>query len=562
MQATVKNFRGIWDATIEISPIALLCGLNGAGKTSVARAIAAAATGKGVPFAKVTKKDAKVMLRHGTHSGSVTLTGDEGSTAIEWPSTDATSTGVPLWASDIAVGIVDFFGMKEDAALLYLIDLLKASPTFDDLKNHFSELEIDVKTAEQVWKVIEAQGWAAAHKRAVETGQQKKGAWQQITGESFGKKKITEWFPAGWEDSMADISPEALSQPIETNKKKLEEMIGKSAVSKAERDRLQSLVDSKDKLQKEAEEAKKAFEEKESAVNEVGKKLQNVPATGSDHQENCPHCEKPVNIVTTTVGKFTLRKAAPIDPTKIKEARLLHASLCGDKAKLDTELSAARHDLSRKQNAVEDAIQAKKKLANMGEEKPENLDEKVAKLREDIGALESQLKMLSQFLEAKKVAGQITVNQQIVDALDETGLRKKKLGECLDAFASSFIEPLCEDFGMPLVSIDADLNVDLGQTSYHMLSASEQFRVKTVLQLAIAQMEKSAIVIIDGADILDAKGRGKLLTTVNNIGIPAIICMTLNKQDQAPNLAQMGAGKTYWVDKGTCKQLSEERAAA
>jgi hypothetical protein len=60
------------------------------------------------------------------------------------------------------------------------------------------------------------------------------------------------------------------------------------------------------------------------------------------------------------------------------------------------------------------------------------------------------------------------------------------------------------------------------------------------LQLAIAKIENSDLIIIDGADILDQGARGRLLQAVRSIGIPTIICMTLNKPDMAPNLAAAG----------------------
>src|SRR5450432_2183058 len=102
MKAVVQNFRGISEAQIAISPIALITGKNGAGKTSIARAVAAAVTGKAVPYDKVTKKDCAVMLRTGTRMGSVTIVTDEGSTTVEWPKAEAQSDGKPPFASPIA----------------------------------------------------------------------------------------------------------------------------------------------------------------------------------------------------------------------------------------------------------------------------------------------------------------------------------------------------------------------------------------------------------------------------------------------------------------------------
>lgn len=175
---------------------------------------------------------------------------------------------------------------------------------------------------------------------------------------------------------------------------------------------------------------------------------------------------------------------------------------------------------------------------------------------------EMRAKSFQSFSEARKVSGQITDNQTIIDMLDETGLRRTKLAQCLSAFQNGYLTPLCQSFGMPEIELSADLEISMGKTPYQMFSASEQFRVRAILQLAIAQLEKASLVIIDNADILDQGGRGKLLQAVLKAGIPAVICMTLNKPDMAPNLAAAGAGATYWVEGNSCKPVQIHKPVA
>ena len=45
-------------------------------------------------------------------------------------------------------------------------------------------------------------------------------------------------------------------------------------------------------------------------------------------------------------------------------------------------------------------------------------------------------------------------------------------------------------------------------------------------------------------------------------GLPTIICMTLNKPDMAPNLAQAGVGISYWVADGGCTPFAEQATAS
>jgi hypothetical protein len=205
---------------------------------------------------------------------------------------------------------------------------------------------------------------------------------------------------------------------------------------------------------------------------------------------------------------------------------------------------------------LQNAERASQKLSQLAEATAENSEELLQAARESLQKAEKRLKTFEANRDAVKTAAQILVNQEMIDLLDEKGLRRSKLSDCLSSFVNHSIEPLCETFGIPSVALDTDLNAALGKTSYQMLSASEQFRVRVVLQVAIAQLENADLIIIDNADILDQSGRGRLLQIVMKSGIPAIICMTLNKPDMAPNLASAGAGATYWVEGNTCKPVA------
>lgn len=569
MQVIVKNFRGISEAQIEVSPIALLCGLNGAGKTSMARAIAAAATGKAVPYAKVAKKDCDVMLRHGSKAGMAVIATGEGTTTVEWPKAAVQTNGLPLVASEIATGLTDLLSMKEDAALAYLIDLLKAVPTFEDIKAEFVQPDMTeeeagrwAKVAEKIWKVIEAQGWQAAHKQACETGVKLKGAWQQVAGTAYGKDKAKTWYPDGWDESLLDQAPESLTQAISEARAELERAIGENAVSLAERQRLQDLADRLPELERHLAEKQAARDSAEKALKEAEEKLRGVPNPEAKKDYECPHCKGAVHVSAVSGSDFILTKAEKLDEAKLKEARMLYAGLCGDQQRLSRDLQASQNAVAEATRNRDEALNAKRKLEGMGEVQGGDTEAEVAAARARVDSLERDLQALNKYLEARKIDGQIADNQLIIDALDETGIRKKKLRQFLTAFCDSFLLPLCDSLGMPPVTIDPDLAVKMGKTPYQMASGSEQFRIRTVLQLAIAQLEKAGLVIIDGADILDKDGRSRLLNLVVGIGIPAVVCMTLNRPDMAPDLAAAGVGTTYWVENGTCAKQQAGKAAA
>ena len=89
----VRNFRGCEAAEIELDPIALVAGRNGAGKSSLAQATGAVLTGETLPFGLATKGSAAALVKSGAQEAIVYLKGDNGMAHIEWPACAATSDG-------------------------------------------------------------------------------------------------------------------------------------------------------------------------------------------------------------------------------------------------------------------------------------------------------------------------------------------------------------------------------------------------------------------------------------------------------------------------------------
>lgn len=560
MQVIVKNFRGISEAQIDIAPIALITGKNGAGKTSIALAIAAAATGEAIPFAKLTKKECDIMLRNGTKAAMVALGTGEGSRQVEWPKAESHSDGRPPVSSKIAAGLTDIFAMKEKDALAYMIDLLKARVTREDFAAAFINQGIPETTAEKVWQTIEAQGWDAGLARAKETGTKLKGAWEHITGEKYGSKKAADWHPAEWQPDLKEQTSEDLQAALASARKKLEEVIGKNAVSQAETASLTEKSATADQLEERVKTVLSEHNSLAEKLQQVETKLKNSPNPSTKVDYSCPHCEGLVHITAVSGSEYVLTKAMTVDEAKLKEARLAHASLCGEQNNLRAKLAAKSSELKLASAERDNALSAKQRLESMGDVAPAQSHDQLAMERELVRQSEQRLVMFEKQRDASKTSEQITTNQIIIDLLDETGIRKHKLSQALDAFLASYVAPLCETLGMQPIYMDCDLNVAVGSVYYQMLSASEQFRVRTVLQLAIARLESASVVIIDGADILDQGGRGKLLAMVKDTGLPTIICMTLNKPDAAPDLAAAGIGETYWIENGACRAVSSMAA--
>jgi len=112
------------------------------------------------------------------------------------------------------------------------------------------------------------------------------------------------------------------------------------------------------------------------------------------------------------------------------------------------------------------------------------------------------------------------------------------------------------------VSIDRTAAIEYGGRPYGLLSSSEQYRVRAALAVAMAQLDGSELVILDGADILDAPSRSGLFGLLESVGIPALVTMTLARREQVPDLAAAELGRSYWLSAGVVEPLVAQEVAA
>jgi hypothetical protein len=79
----------------------------------------------------------------------------------------------------------------------------------------------------------------------------------------------------------------------------------------------------------------------------------------------------------------------------------------------------------------------------------------------------------------------------------------------------------------------------------------------------MARLTGADLVVIDAADVLDAPRRSGLFRLLTEAGLPAVVCMTLARPDQVPNLASpsIGLGVSYWLEDGLLDVLDKAQSA-
>ena len=570
MQIKIRNFRGVERADLNISGITLLAGLNWAGKSSVCIGVGAALSGEVMPVEGLLKREAGALVRLGADGGMIEISKEDATATIFYPNAERETKGSgSLEASAIAIGrrSVAIMDPKERAKELAVY--LKARPSNEDLALALEDAGLLPAVIDKIVAVVREQGWDEAHGIAKVTGAKLKGAWEEVTqGERYGSTKAETWFPPDWDEGLVGASEQTLEEAKASAQTSLEKAIAETAVSEDEVDRFRAqaaeLEPAKARIVK-LEQAIKVLEEQFRKAQEERTAL---PSGYRDTELllDCPDGDMRHELVitrkaATTTYKLVKPRKKPSDAA-LKKQRDAIISADGKISKLNTELSDARIALSEGRDVMARSEKAAEQLsAAEGKTGDQNAVEQARNVHAEaarrLGAWRSKNA-------ADRHHRSILGNQAIVAVLAPVGLRKSVLARAIDKFNQDHLAPLCEAAGWKAVTLEADLSIRYGGRPYMLLSNSEQYRLRVILQIAMAKIDGSALMVMDGAEILDWAGQNGLIKVLRMVDMPALIAMTLNKPETAPDLDAKKVGETYWIENGITLPLAEflEKKAA
>lgn len=559
MHVTINDFRGLVSADFHVAPMALIAGTNAAGKTSLCQGLAAALTGSSVPLAGLRKSDAGSLVRSGAAEGKVTIEGAAGTVTVRWPSCKVASEGTAPQASIFAAGLQSIVDLSKQDRPKALASYLDAEPAREDLAKALPELPED--QLNRLWESIKVNGWDLAHSQARDKGIEFKGRWAQVTGEKYGSKKGGNWLPDEWGDDLEGASEQSLQDTLAREREYLDAAIATQAVSDDRRQELERRAGGIDDRRKELEAKKSAVESKREELEAARKRRASLPVEGEPTVE-CPHCAEPIVVRGHFREGVTLHKPAerPSD-AELKQRQRAIASADGENERLKGELGQAESALRDSEFAVKDAEKAVKELSELPPE-PEGEIPDVEAARERVTRADVRVKAFQKKREADRIHQSIETNQLIVDALAPEGVRARKLRSALAEFSGKRLAPICKAAAWGEVALGEDLMPTYRNRPYVLLSESEQYRCRVALQVAMAQIDGSDIVIIDGADVLDRGGRNGLMKMLAGAGPAVVVAMTESGPDRVPNLSAKGRGVTLWIDAGTARPVAEDGRAA
>lgn len=563
IESKVRDYRGCERADVDVEPLALVAGRNGSGKTSFVQAIGSVLTGEAIPMRGVNKTQAGVLVRASVGTGAATVQSSEGAARIDWPACTRRTDGKPPEASRYAAGLSSVADQAASVRVQVLSEYLHADPTREDLRLAVGEapsLDAEAITA-AVWNLIERNGWDGALTARRDRGAELKGMWRQATGANYGSRIAASWRQELADERRTDAELVAL---VEAARHEHERVIGSSAASNAERERLRELAEMSHERNAALATAETALDEANAELERAVEQRQELPSAELGAEVACPSCGTflIVRRAASLLDPATLEVATtkPLSASDVKARRMAIAEAEGRIANKRDALHNAQRARTAAEAASDAAIAAGKELAALPPATENQADTSAA--REALDRAAEHLAAVRAKREADKIAAQITANELVIDLLAPDGLRSRKLTRVVEAFNDARLGPLCGAASWRAVTVNPDLEIAYGGRHYALLSASEQFRARVVLQVAMAQLDGSAMVLVDAADVLDGPARGDLFELLRVGAIPAIVAMTLARREQAPDLAAAGMGRTYWIEGGITAAIERQAEAA
>ncbi len=562
----VDNILGLQHVDLQLStPITLVAGFNGAGKTSLQQAVRLALIAEGSRVK--LKKDLDQLVHAGAKKGAALVTAGGTDYRFDLPSGKGVHCVDSMAELSLVLDPQSFARLPLDDRRRFLFELAGVKVSTEEVRARLAARGCDLKRAETVLPLLRA-GFPEAQKDAARRATEAKGAWRAVTGETYGEKKAETWqAEVPPHDAMALVEERAKLSRVESeldaaNKQlgRLDELEAQAEKNKqritflqrhvADLDRYTDLVM---RAQKELDEFRPKFEAVVQAAHPAD------PLT-------CPHC----------AGAVTLDADNQLIAYETPAVRDEGAASVEEYEK---SLGVLERTLANRQRDLEQSRNAKTELEGLMAEASEIDAAMVQRAIDSVEALKAQrdevrtgiadmeraaIAAKSAEANTEKAADahrDVLAWSAIADALSPSGIPGELLSEALGPF-NDCLRQSATDTGWRQVSITTDMDLLADNRPYGLLSESEQWRCDAMIAEAIAHLSGLRLVMLDRFDVLDMKGRGELLdwllVLADNGEIDTALLFGTLKNLPANLPDAIGC---HWIAGGRIQQQEAEKAA-
>lgn len=552
LKVQVENYRGAHPVRFELDGVTMIAGSNGAGKSSIAEAVGRLLSGTILP-AGLAKKDAGLLVKRGTERASVAIFGPEGEGELSWPECRLTTAGVLPDCSAIAAGLQRPTSYLGSAGKEFWAGLLRVEVTAGDFQAAVQEkgASITKRDIEGVVKMIEktsaAQATLDLRKRATEL----KGAWERASGQGrWGEKKAMEFRPVGLNQGL---NYEAAVERVARLREDVARAGAGAAVREEERakrlQRVQGTI-----------EVQKALEQATLTLKEADEHLEKHPNPQGRTPIPCPHCGKPLDLISEHRGAqhriVAMEPKDDLPAAEMKARRQAH-----QEAQHDRDKASARWEALKAERA---SLEADEAWLKANPELDTNQLQRDRLLADELSTAAREVDDYRAWREAHDINDKIVACNLCADLCDPKGPVASKKAEAVVGTINGVLDDVRTNAGFGQIvlhrSDEGEFSATWNGIPYSMLSAGERAAVDIAIQIAMATVDGSQIVIIDDAEALDLRGWNGVLAAIQKGGFSALCAYTQARKKDVPDLAKVGIGRSYWMAKGEISPIEGEAA--
>jgi hypothetical protein len=566
----VENFQGLRSANLDLTtaPITMVCGLNGAGKSSLKEAIGLA-LGESARIA--LKKDYGQLITEGEKKAQIIIGHDGVASSITLPK--GTLERNDIEGQDYLPYVLNpeaFANLDDKARRSLLFALTKSSGKPQVVVKKLAARGCDAAKVEKI-KPLLLRGFGAAMDEAKTYTAESRGAWKAIAGENYGSDKAEGWIvtidplpegtPEVTQDDLAQAQADlaAAAAEIEKGNQHLGGLNAKRQATASAAKRKIELAEAFALLPRAQAKLDTTETELKKWDEAIARGFEKVEAYDGEASCECPGCHVKLKVAGKSVELFTGKTA---DSKKLAEAQSELSKAREAKALMDRTNT---NDVAAVQKAEQAGRDLEALNATAGEDVTDAMVERVEKAllvqRNTRDSAKAKVEMMAERLDliagAHKRGTEAAKHHQdvkdwtlIATALAPDGIPGEILAGALEPINTS-LATLSATAGWPKVAISTDMAITANGRLYALLSESERWRCDALIGLTIALASGLNLVLMDRFDVLLPAVRAQLLGMLLNLskahGVQAIICGSLKeKPTKLPADFQV-----VWIENGT-----------
>ena len=532
MRLEVRDILGIEEAEIAIpdSGVVEVIGPNAAGKSSLATAAQAVLAHDMNPLCVPAPQAKRVYVRDGAEYGEAALI-DSGQ-AVKWRPAAGTieAVGKP-YSRPESVGLVDYtarIGAKARAEQIQAALLPPASEILAQVREALVPY-LPADDLDGVMQMVDERGFEAASEIYADRARRAKREWRSITGLSWGIKAGGDWLPVGWQADYDHLSHQQAQDRVTAARDAIAAIYATQAVSESEIARAREAAAAIPGARAEYEAAMGEVAALHAALDAISPDEYRIHTLekaleGAWTPQPCPLCGGDLSVVDggMIVPYVGADGAAAIADEMARERAALDAH--------HQEQQALKWRIDEKHALAVEAqrhLHAMETLARQADSVPAR-GGNLADAQADLERAQSAVQMIGARAYAEDSHQTIIRYSEAARALGAQGVRAGMLTTGINRLNKG-LAAISEETGWPEMLVDDAGRITWEGRPVQLCSESEKWRAQAAMQLTLAALTGSRVVVLDRGDVLDKAGRAALVRAcerVTKAGIGVLLCST------------------------------------